>query len=122
MVAIGATMVGAINITGGVRGGGEGLEKREEEVQDGMEEEKLILEKKKRKRVEKEKGVRVEKGDEWGYFAFGGSTLIILFQKNAIEFDQELVLNSSKPIETRVYMGERIGVSKNKIEEEGTER
>jgi phosphatidylserine decarboxylase len=64
MVCIGATMVGAIEIT----------------AQPGT----------------------VHKGEELGYFAFGGSTLIVLFPKLSIRFDQDLLLNSSKPIETIV--------------------
>jgi len=53
----------------------------------------------------------VRKGDELGFFAFGGSTLIVLFQKNTIHFDSDLLLNSSKPIETIVKVNDRLGVS-----------
>jgi len=58
-------------------------------------------------------GNTVKKGDEMGYFAFGGSTILVLFQKDKIKFDEDLVVNSSKPIETLVKMGESIGVCKN---------
>lgn len=54
---------------------------------------------------------QIKKGEEKGYFFFGGSTCIILFKKNKIKFDNDLIENSKKGIETRVYMGERIGVS-----------
>lgn len=51
-----------------------------------------------------------KKGDEHGYFAFGGSTLLLLFESGKIIFDSDLLMNSSKPIETLVRMGERIGI------------
>eukprot|EP01133_Synstelium_polycarpum_P007734 gene7734-9064_t len=56
-------------------------------------------------------GQQVKKGDEQGYFAFGGSTILLLFKKNTIEFDQDLVINSSKPIETLVKVGTSLGKS-----------
>jgi len=55
---------------------------------------------------------KVERGEEHGYFAFGGSTVIVLFRKDSIEFDEDLIINSNKPIETLVRMGERIGIAK----------
>jgi len=54
-------------------------------------------------------GETVHKGDEYGYFAFGGSTCIVLFEKGKITFDEDLVVNSEKPIETLVKMGESLG-------------
>ncbi|KAF9088523.1 hypothetical protein BGX23_007287 [Mortierella sp. AD031] len=54
-------------------------------------------------------GTHVEKGDELGYFAYGGSTCILLFQKGAVRFDEDLVATSLKGLETLVRMGERIG-------------
>lgn len=54
----------------------------------------------------------VKKGDEKGYFFFGGSSCILLFEKDRILFDSDILENSSKGIETKVYMGERIGVQK----------
>lgn len=47
--------------------------------------------------------------DEHGYFAFGGSTCLIIFQKNKIAFDRDLVENSSQCIETLVKVGNSIG-------------
>lgn len=38
-----------------------------------------------------QEGQRYEKGDEMGYFAFGGSTTIALFQEGSIEFDSDLL-------------------------------
>ncbi|KAG0266256.1 hypothetical protein BG011_002953 [Mortierella polycephala] len=57
-------------------------------------------------------GTKVEKGDELGYFAYGGSTCILLFKAGAVEFDEDLVASSQTGIETLVRMGERIGVRK----------
>ncbi|KAG0047502.1 hypothetical protein BGZ83_007451 [Gryganskiella cystojenkinii] len=56
-----------------------------------------------------EVGNHVKKGDELGYFAYGGSTCILLFKKGAVEFDQDLIESSKKGVETLVKMGERIG-------------
>ncbi|SCV73406.1 BQ2448_7332 [Microbotryum intermedium] len=52
-------------------------------------------------------GQKVKRGDETGYFAFGGSTIVCLF--NNVQFDEDLVSNSSNSIETLVRMGSRIG-------------
>lgn len=53
--------------------------------------------------------VVVAKGDELGYFQFGGSTLLVLFQRNRIRFDDDLVFNSAKQQETLVKMGMSLG-------------
>lgn len=54
---------------------------------------------------------QVKKGDEKGYFYFGGSTTILLFEKGKVQIDRDLIENSLNGIETKVYMGEGIGVS-----------
>jgi phosphatidylserine decarboxylase len=54
-------------------------------------------------------GQTIVKGDEHGYFAFGGSTVLVLFPPGAIEFDQDLLINSAKPLETLVKVGVSIG-------------
>lgn len=51
---------------------------------------------------------QVKKGDEKGYFAFGGSTLVLLFEKDNIEFDNDLISNTKKGLETTVRVGETI--------------
>lgn len=45
------------------------------------------------------------RGDEVGYFAFGGSTVLLLFEKGKIKLDADLLANSSasKPIEVELY-------------------
>ncbi|ORX82756.1 hypothetical protein K493DRAFT_91114 [Basidiobolus meristosporus CBS 931.73] len=47
--------------------------------------------------------------DEFGYFAFGGSTIVLLFQKGMIKFDEDLVENSRRSLETLIRMGSSIG-------------
>ncbi|KAF7308526.1 hypothetical protein HMN09_00701700 [Mycena chlorophos] len=56
-----------------------------------------------------EEGKTVKKGDELGYFAYGGSTVIALFPKGVIQFDEDLVSNSMVPVETLVKVGNSIG-------------
>lgn len=51
----------------------------------------------------------VEKGEEKGYFYFGGSSCILFFQKDKITVDEDIIENTLKGIETKIYMGERIG-------------
>ena len=51
----------------------------------------------------------VKKGDEKGYFAFGGSTVVLLFEPGKVELDADLLENSAKGIEMQVKMGATIG-------------
>ncbi|KAL5703747.1 phosphatidylserine decarboxylase [Ranunculus cassubicifolius] len=74
LVAIGATMVGSINLT-------------------------------------KKEGDEVQKGEEMGYFQFGGSTVIAVFEKDVIKFDDDFVANSKRSLETLVQVGMTLGVS-----------
>lgn len=50
-----------------------------------------------------------KKGDEKGYFCFGGSTIVLLFKENIVELDKDIISNSKKGIETQIKFGERIG-------------
>ncbi|KAG9039968.1 hypothetical protein FRB95_004440 [Tulasnella sp. JGI-2019a] len=54
-----------------------------------------------------EEGAEVKRGDEFGYFAFGGSTIVLLFEKGALQWDQDILNNSQASLETlvRVCMG-----------------
>lgn len=52
----------------------------------------------------------VVKGQEKGYFSFGGSTLILLFEKDRIQFDQDLLEASKEHIEIYCKMGQSMGV------------
>ena len=48
------------------------------------------------------------KGEEKGHFEFGGSTIIMLINKD-IEFNKKILENTKKDIETIVKMGDQIG-------------
>ena len=52
------------------------------------------------------------RGDEKGYFLFGGSTIILLFKENIIKIDSDILYNSKRGIETKVKLGEVIGKRK----------
>lgn len=58
-------------------------------------------------------GNEFKKGDELGYFSFGGSTCICLFEPGKIKLSDDLVTNSLKPLETLIKMGEILGTSPN---------
>ncbi|CAN6634700.1 phosphatidylserine decarboxylase proenzyme 2 [Trichomonascus vanleenenianus] len=55
------------------------------------------------------KGDRLNRMDELGYFQFGGSTLVILFEPGRIKFDEDLTENSDAAVETLVRVGMSIG-------------
>jgi phosphatidylserine decarboxylase len=55
------------------------------------------------------KGSFVKKGEEKGYFKFGGSTIVLLFEKGKICGDKDLLINTARGYETAVKMGESIG-------------
>ena len=50
------------------------------------------------------------KGDEKGYFKFGGSTVIVVTKAGAVKWDEDIVKNSEEGLETRVLCGEKVGV------------
>ncbi|MGV6860216.1 MAG: phosphatidylserine decarboxylase [Putridiphycobacter sp.] len=52
--------------------------------------------------------IPVKKGDEKGHFAFGGSTVVLLFEANKIKFNQDLIDNTHNGYETEIKMGEQI--------------
>lgn len=49
-----------------------------------------------------------KRGQEKGYFEFGGSTIVMLYDKN-IKIDDDISEYSKKDIETKVKIGERVG-------------
>lgn len=59
--------------------------------------------------VQTYKGNSVKKGEEKGYFKFGGSTVVLLFEKSKIDIDKDILINTANGYETAVKMGERIG-------------
>lgn len=54
-------------------------------------------------------GTKVSKGSEKGYFKFGGSTTILLFKKDAVKIDEDILKQSKLGLECKVLMGETIG-------------
>jgi phosphatidylserine decarboxylase len=52
---------------------------------------------------------QIKKGDEMGYFTFGGSTIVLLLDKDKVTIDSDILDNTKKHIETFVKMGEQIG-------------
>ncbi|MCF8362493.1 MAG: phosphatidylserine decarboxylase [Prolixibacteraceae bacterium] len=59
--------------------------------------------------VQTYEGNLVKKGEEKGYFKFGGSTVVLLFEDDKINIDQDLLKNTAKGYETTIEMGESIG-------------
>ena len=51
-----------------------------------------------------------KKGDEKGYFEFGGSTIILFVKDKKVIIDNDILLNSTLGKETIVSCGEKIGV------------
>ena len=73
-----------------------------------------------------EEGESVRRGQEFGYFAFGkmllvvlehpltvllpgGSTIVMLFEKGRVEWDEDLLINGRASLETLVRVGMGIG-------------
>ena len=52
---------------------------------------------------------RVWTGDEKGYFEFGGSTIVVLLQKDAVKFSDELKQKFAKKEEFPIKIGDIIG-------------
>lgn len=57
-------------------------------------------------------GVATMKGAEKGYFEFGASALIILFEKDRIVFDSDLVAATEAGLEIRCLLGQSMGKRK----------
>ena len=61
-------------------------------------------------RIENHHGVcSFRRGEEKGMFLFGGSTIVLLLGKNAADIDPRIIENTSRGLETRVLLGQRIG-------------
>lgn len=52
---------------------------------------------------------RVNKGDEKGYFKFGGSTTILLLKKDTVKIDEDIINQTNLGYESMILMGESIG-------------
>ena len=53
----------------------------------------------------------VRRGQEKGYFQFGGSTVVLLLKKDTAVIDGDILENSRNGIETVVKFGEKIGIA-----------
>ena len=54
--------------------------------------------------------LKISKGDEKGYFKFGGSTVILFLKKDSVEIHEDLINQTALGFETSVLMGEEIGL------------
>ncbi|KAL7651980.1 phosphatidylserine decarboxylase, variant 3 [Aspergillus niger] len=61
--------------------------------------------------ITRQAGEKVSRAEELGYFKFGGSTLLLLFEEGAVNFDSDLVDNSKGPLETLIRVGMSVGHS-----------
>ncbi|KAL4992646.1 phosphatidylserine decarboxylase-domain-containing protein [Aspergillus falconensis] len=61
--------------------------------------------------ITRQAGEKVARAEELGYFKFGGSTLLLLFEEGKINFDADLVDNSRGALETLVRVGMSVGHS-----------
>lgn len=50
-----------------------------------------------------------EKGEEKGFFSFGASTLLLLFEPGRIQLDADLIAAAEQQIEIRCLLGQRLG-------------
>ena len=60
-------------------------------------------------RINNHKLTNFLRGEEKGYFSFGGSTIIMLYPKNSVSVDPDILTNSANDVETAVLYGERVG-------------
>lgn len=51
------------------------------------------------------------KGEEKGYFEFGGSTIVMIFEPSRITFDEDLLKASQDCLEVKGLMGESLGTA-----------
>ncbi|RAL59411.1 hypothetical protein DID88_006785 [Monilinia fructigena] len=59
--------------------------------------------------ITRKAGENVKRAEELGYFKFGGSTILLLFEEGAMKYDDDLVGNSSQALETLIRVGMSIG-------------
>lgn len=59
-----------------------------------------------------EENSAVNKGDEKGYFRFGGSSTMVIFEPDRIQFDDDLLTNSAQHRELYARVGDRMGQMK----------
>lgn len=54
---------------------------------------------------------RVTRGEEKGYFEYGGSTIILLTEKNAVTPREDLISNTTNGYETKLLQGHALGIA-----------
>lgn len=54
--------------------------------------------------ITRKEGEHVKRAEELGYFKFGGSTILLLFEPGKMRFDDDLTDNSSTALETLVSL------------------
>ena len=54
----------------------------------------------------------IRRGQEKGYFQFGGSTVVLMTEKGRVMIDEDILANSCDHFETIVRMGEKIGCAR----------
>ncbi|KAI9717435.1 MAG: hypothetical protein M1828_007197 [Chrysothrix sp. TS-e1954] len=61
--------------------------------------------------ITRKTGERVSRAEELGYFKFGGSTILTLFEPGMLTFDEDMTDNSNTALETLIRVGMSIGHS-----------
>ena len=59
-------------------------------------------------KIKNHKKETFNRGEEKGYFIFGGSTIVIMVKENTIKIDKDILENSNNHIETKVKQGEKV--------------
>jgi len=54
---------------------------------------------------------QVYRGEEKGYFEFGGSTVVLLIESNRVQINASLLTDTAKGYETCIRMGEVLGIA-----------
>ncbi|KAI1366150.1 phosphatidylserine decarboxylase-domain-containing protein [Xylaria arbuscula] len=61
--------------------------------------------------ITRQEGEHVKRAEELGYFKFGGSTIVVLFEPGKMVYDDDLVDNSNGALETLIRAGMSVGHS-----------
>ncbi|ROW07599.1 hypothetical protein VPNG_06786 [Cytospora leucostoma] len=61
--------------------------------------------------ITRQEDEEVKRAEELGYFKFGGSTIVLLFEEGKMVFDDDIVDNSNGALETLVRVGMSVGHS-----------
>ena len=59
-----------------------------------------------------DKNGQVKRYEEKGYFEFGGSTIIMLFEKDKVQIRKSIIKNTALGKETIIHVGDKIGCKK----------